>query len=1014
MNNVLPSTWSDAVANDPKHRPQFWDRPSTTVRKEWCRRPQEAHIAEENRYRRLSVEEIALIQGFSFDWVNIDGLKENDRIALLGNAVAPPVSKAIAEVLAKHDKFKSKSLIEICAGIGGLSGSFKYLKPIAKIEIWDIACKVLRADKPWPASCVVEGSAQDFDYSAHKGKVGLLCGGPPCQPWSQAGRQKGAEDPRDVMGFTPEAISACEPDVFLFENVPGLLTAKQHQAYLKNLLERLKEPRPGLRYGMAYAVLNAADYGVPQVRKRVFILGFKGESNTFANRVMHEIQEAATHHDPAKPALGKKPWVTLRQALVGIQINEPWRRWNLTASQGQEFIVDVEEKSAVENNSASNVIVLQKEISPPMQNIDRIGLVWPGKDKAIRYVEKKWRFIDQQEFRHRHSLIWQETIGSGPGPINFAVKGDYTPTIEALASYLRGEARMVYFDSPHRDVFGGATEAGYVDSTWLSLVRDTARAACRCLAHDGFFILHTEEDSAHYGRMVLDEVFGHESHVTTLAWQKKYGPQSDRLGPTDAFDYLIVYSKCHRDNIKRIGLLESPDNIIDDGDWRGCYTAGHKGARSGSEKTKFTVNMPPYRWEILDQKLPKGRHWFDAITGVLWFESTEEAGEFFVKVKVTDAKGKTSEATVPFAIEEKKRAGDKYELPDRIWWLLKKDNDIKASGALKIDTKNAPRGLKGEPYSLILKAEGGAVFAGKQDAPGSGRYWEFSASTLIGAIAEARASFGVKGTALPSAKTYYDRNDAKRVKSVLNWMPWQEFGKSEDATRHLKVLASKGYGSASVESISKPEPALYHLLRLFAPEDNDIVVSLGDSNASMASVAVKSGKRAIHLIGPTEKDWEIWNKTAKPRLEAVLAKKDVGGINDPEVLEGFVQAEPGLIHLHKLSDTYIQYNGAGSVVRLESASGEAASDFYAGCVGCTKLVGAKSPWYSGLMGHWAYVLEHSEILDHVLLNRIVRERPGAKRIYVIAERSDISDEDPLPPNVQLIHAPFDLAGKVFG
>lgn len=84
---LLESTWSDRVSNDPKHRPQLMDRPSTTVRKEWCRRPQEAHIADGKKIRRLSVEEIAIIQGFDFNWVDIDGITDNERIAVLGGAL---------------------------------------------------------------------------------------------------------------------------------------------------------------------------------------------------------------------------------------------------------------------------------------------------------------------------------------------------------------------------------------------------------------------------------------------------------------------------------------------------------------------------------------------------------------------------------------------------------------------------------------------------------------------------------------------------------------------------------------------------------------------------------------------------------------------------------------------------------------------------------------------------------------------------------------------------------------
>ena len=153
MAELLRSTWSDAVANDPKHRPQVMDWPSTTVRKEWCRRPQEAHVVDGKKIRRMSVAEIAAIQGFPADWVNVDGTTESERIAVLGNAVPPPLSHIIANLLKDNIEFQNKTLIEICAGIGGLSSGFDYLTPIAKIELWDVAAKILRTNKPWPADC---------------------------------------------------------------------------------------------------------------------------------------------------------------------------------------------------------------------------------------------------------------------------------------------------------------------------------------------------------------------------------------------------------------------------------------------------------------------------------------------------------------------------------------------------------------------------------------------------------------------------------------------------------------------------------------------------------------------------------------------------------------------------------------------------------------------------------------------------------------------------------------------
>ena len=331
VEDLLDSTWSDSVASDPKHRPQFFDRPATTVRKEWGRRPQEAHIADGNKYRRLSVEEIAIIQGFAPSWVDVDGLTENQKIGLLGNAVPPPVSEVIGTALQDSGFVKNQTYLEICAGIGGLSLGFPCLEPLAKIEMWDAACKVLR--ERFPEGSVFEGTAQSYDFTQYKGKVGLLCGGPPCQPWSQAGTRKGADDPRDVMGFTPNMIADCLPEVYIFENVPGLLSSKEHEEYREYLFDRLRNPAPGVEYGLDYKILNAADYGVPQVRKRVFVVGVLAQPDTVARRFLQDVLERTTHHDPKKPAYMKQPWVNLREALTALENNEPWRKRNTSASE---------------------------------------------------------------------------------------------------------------------------------------------------------------------------------------------------------------------------------------------------------------------------------------------------------------------------------------------------------------------------------------------------------------------------------------------------------------------------------------------------------------------------------------------------------------------------------------------------------------------------------------------------------------------------------------------------------
>ncbi len=322
--------WSTSVALDPKHRPQVWDHPSSTVRREWCRYPQEAHLLDEEnwRYRRLTVDEIAILQGFEPSWFQIPGMTNRNRIRAIGDAVPPPLARAIVSVINKQWNWKRRTAVEICAGSGGLgsgAASLEGMEHLALVDQWAPACAILRHEKPWGADRVHCGNVKQHDFSNLKGKVGFLSGGPPCQPWSIGGRRKGFVDPRDLLAWIHELVGTLRPEVFAFENVPGLVT-ELNAEYLTSVLSNLRVAG-GKKYGVVAGVLNAADYGVPQIRRRVIILGFRDMPTAFAHHVFDKIGAAATHRDPHLPAAGRQRWRTLRDALDARPDPGGWRKW---------------------------------------------------------------------------------------------------------------------------------------------------------------------------------------------------------------------------------------------------------------------------------------------------------------------------------------------------------------------------------------------------------------------------------------------------------------------------------------------------------------------------------------------------------------------------------------------------------------------------------------------------------------------------------------------------------------
>lgn len=101
-------------------------------------------------------------------------------------------------------------------------------------------------------------------------KANVVIGGPPCQPFSVGGHQKGIKDSRDGFPVFLSAIEQAEPDIWMFENVRGLMY--QNKWYLDEIIEALE----GLGYIIEFQLLNAVNYGVPQNRERVIVFGHKG------------------------------------------------------------------------------------------------------------------------------------------------------------------------------------------------------------------------------------------------------------------------------------------------------------------------------------------------------------------------------------------------------------------------------------------------------------------------------------------------------------------------------------------------------------------------------------------------------------------------------------------------------------------------------------------------------------------------------------------------------------------
>lgn len=117
----------------------------------------------------------------------------------------------------------------------------------------------------------------DINGRKYKGKIDLLVGGSPCQSFSMVGKRKGLDDTRGTLFYEfARVVKESQPKVFIYENVKGLVNHDNG-----NTFEVIKATFDELGYKYYYKVLNAKDYGMPQHRERIFIIGFKDKKIQF-------------------------------------------------------------------------------------------------------------------------------------------------------------------------------------------------------------------------------------------------------------------------------------------------------------------------------------------------------------------------------------------------------------------------------------------------------------------------------------------------------------------------------------------------------------------------------------------------------------------------------------------------------------------------------------------------------------------------------------------------------------
>ena len=268
--------------------------------------------------------------------------------------------------------------LELFCGTGGLALGLQQAGFDHKALIeWDKdSCENIRSNIEEGYSAVsdwevIQCDVRDIDFGKRFSGISVISGGPPCQPFSLGGKHKAYNDERDMFPQAVRAVRELRPKAFVFENVKGLLR-QSFSEYFHYILLQLKHPEKTIREGMSwpdhlkeldeydkagnfnglnykvdYHLFNAADYGVPQIRHRVVIVGFRSDIDvdysfpkpTHSKEALlytkwvtgeywtrHGLPIPTAVPEKDKAAVKKlsknpptlKPWATVRDALMGL------------------------------------------------------------------------------------------------------------------------------------------------------------------------------------------------------------------------------------------------------------------------------------------------------------------------------------------------------------------------------------------------------------------------------------------------------------------------------------------------------------------------------------------------------------------------------------------------------------------------------------------------------------------------------------------------------------------------
>lgn len=331
--------------------------------------------------------------------------------------------------------------IEMCAGAGGQALGLHQagFEHSVLIEIDPDACNTLRHNNNhlnlgWGE--IIEGDLKDFAINrapSFEGRIHLVAGGVPCPPFSKAGQQLGHLDERDLFPVALDIVESVRPIAVMIENVGGLLD-KKFESYRQFILERLNL----LGYQAEWKLLNACDFGVPQLRPRAILVAIIAPHFHLFSWPEPAVDRPVTVGDALYDIMASRGWEgadewrlgadKVAPTLVGgskkhggpdlgpTRAKKQWRELGVNAHR-------VGNDDEIPNNEFAGVVSRDGTIREGYENMPLIN---------VRMAARIQGFPDEWEFIGKKTQAYRQVGNAFPPPVALAVGVQLAQTIEQI------------------------------------------------------------------------------------------------------------------------------------------------------------------------------------------------------------------------------------------------------------------------------------------------------------------------------------------------------------------------------------------------------------------------------------------------------------------------------------------------------------------------------------------------------------------------------------------------------